>query len=874
VSSNAEPPGAGPPAGPAAAALEGAEIRRIARALVTPELVVLPVRHHSPACAWHVRQVFGRTPPPSVVLVEGPRSFTPLVPLLADPDARMPVAIYAHAVDRAGAGGGDAGDPGAGERRAAAYYPLCDYSPELVAIREAAARGIETRFVDLDFAEQRLAERRPDEPAVPAVDAGGDGGPGTLQHGRDYARSAHLDLLRRRLGLRDEEELWEHLFETGAAAASLEAHVAGIVAYCRLARLGHGDAELAAEATLAREAEMAWHVRQALEARAAAGDPDAGPVLAVVGGFHAVVLPDLLAAPVERPRVPRDAVEEEVATLVRYSFDRLDRLNGYAAGMTSPAWHQLLWENDTRRARAGLPPSPRSRADATLTVLGDVAARLRQAHGVDLPFPAVQAAYEQALRLAALRGRPGPARDDVLDAVTSCFVKGDVDGDGALVLAVARATLGGRAVGRVPRAAGSPPLVRDVLRRARRQRLKVDDEEPHQAVLDLYRRAAHRATSRLLRGLESLGVPFGVCTAGPDFATGAGVDRLQERWEYSWTISAETALVEASVEGATLPEAVARRFGRRLERVRQDGGAGAVGAAALLVQACTLGLHDRLAEVTGLVTSSVATETGFAAVARSAGTLALLHDAREPLEAWRVPELPGLVATAYRRAVYLAADLAGLDPQQDDVAQESAAGLAGLRELLAGRSGRSGQDDGSGHEGLDAALLDAVVDRLAATCRHPLLAGACTGLAYGAGRLDGEQLAGAVLGRLAAGGPPRRAAAFLRGVLGASREAAWQELPLLRAVHGVLSDWSEAAFVAALPELRLAFAGLTPRETDRVAAAVAGVAGVEDLRIEARYDVGEAEVHANLELTAAVLEALRADGLDGWATGAAAVAGD
>lgn len=69
------------------------DVRALAGQLVTDELVVLPVRHHSPACAVHAREVI-RERRPSVVLVEGPRSFTPLIPLLTHPDAVMPLAVY------------------------------------------------------------------------------------------------------------------------------------------------------------------------------------------------------------------------------------------------------------------------------------------------------------------------------------------------------------------------------------------------------------------------------------------------------------------------------------------------------------------------------------------------------------------------------------------------------------------------------------------------------------------------------------------------------------------------------------------------------------------------------------------------------------
>src|SRR5437879_527772 len=94
-------------------------------------VVYFPVRHHSPACAWHVRRLI-RELRPKHVLIEGPRDATPLIPFLTHERTRMPVAIYTTYVQRRG------DDLPA---RHAAYYPLCDYSPELAAIRAAAETG-------------------------------------------------------------------------------------------------------------------------------------------------------------------------------------------------------------------------------------------------------------------------------------------------------------------------------------------------------------------------------------------------------------------------------------------------------------------------------------------------------------------------------------------------------------------------------------------------------------------------------------------------------------------------------------------------------------------------------------------------------------
>ena len=77
--------------------IDAGHVRALAARLVTPELIVFPVRHHSPACAWQLRRLFDELSP-SMVLVEGPRSFTPHIPLLAHAEAIAPFAMYTYIV--------------------------------------------------------------------------------------------------------------------------------------------------------------------------------------------------------------------------------------------------------------------------------------------------------------------------------------------------------------------------------------------------------------------------------------------------------------------------------------------------------------------------------------------------------------------------------------------------------------------------------------------------------------------------------------------------------------------------------------------------------------------------------------------------------
>ncbi len=799
-------------------------VRDLAGRLVGDDLVVLPVRHHSPACAWHVGEQVRRRRP-SVVLVEGPRSFDTLVPLLVHPEAKMPLAVYTWYVRKPP--GARAADP---VERGGAFYPFCDYSPELVALRTAAELGIEARFVDLELAELAASGRR-------------SAGTESLLDEHVFWRSRTLRTLAERLGCRDDEDLWELLFE--AEPASFEAHQAAMTAYCLLARRDETEASLEAEGTLAREAEMAWHVRRALRQRG----PDDGPVLVVLGGLHAVAMPDLVRgrkAPA-RPRVrtPRTTTE---SALVRSTFDQLERLNGYAAGMTSPGWHQRWWKH----LQAG---AEHPRADATREAVQAVARELRRRHRVHVPTPDVVAAVGQSLRLAELRERPAPLRSDLLDALTSCLVKGEADADGVRVERAARRVLTGAEVGVLPPGAGAPPLVADAHARLKRARLRPDSTEPQVTRLDLYRRPAHRGTSRLLHGLRYLEVPFGRVDRGPDFVRGRRTELMQEQWTYRWTPDTEAGLVEASLLGGTLDEAVREKFSREVGRVAgPDAPHDAEGAVGLLALACVLGLHDRADQATAVVRAGLAADESFPSVAGATAQLGLIWEAREPLEAHRLGDLAAVLQDAFARSLYL-----GRDPEgsASDPAQAVEA-LVALRDLLAAESGAA----------LDADLFWSVVED---HVRHPtsaLLRGAATGLLWSAGRTDDRALAVAAGGHLGGAVPPTEAVDYVSGLVATARESVWQSPALVTALDDTVRAWDDDTFVEHLPHLRLAFGSMTPRETDRLAGQVAVLHGLTPgagLELTATLPTAaDDDVRRFTEASALVADLLRADGLAGW----------
>jgi hypothetical protein len=801
--------------------------------LDSSEVIYVPVRHHSPACAWHVRETI-RARRPSAILIEGPRDFTSSIDAILDPATRAPVAFYTYAVARCEA---DPKNPlSDGTRRSAAYYPFCDYSPELVALREGRAIGAKLAFIDLGFAEQSLLTQARATPEAERTRS--------LLDERQFAHSAALQALARRLRCRDQEELWDHLVEAAFRGISTEAHVEAVYAWCRLARFDARAGEDAIEGTPEREREMAWHIAGALDERrdAVARGERPGPLLVVTGGYHTVVLPELVAARATRPAVDARSVAERGTALIRYSFDRLERLNGYAAGMRAPAYHQRAWEERSAD------PSRALRAVALATLL-EIAGEVRKRTG-GVPTATVIASYEHAVRIAALRDRPGPTREDVLDAVRSCFVQGAIDAEGAPVLAAAQRVLVGTALGSIPASAATPPLVTDVQRRARRQRLKIDDTTPHRLQLDIYRRREHRVTSRLLHALSWLDVPFASPIAGPDFVAGTDLDRLHEIWSYAYGPATEAALVEASVYGPTVPEAAAARFVEELAKLAREGRArDAAVAVRMLTQACVLGVHDHVPSMVRWLRETLAEDSDVTSVASAATQLALLWESREPLEARHLDEVPDLLANAFVRACFL---LRQIDATPEDAADAVAGALERLRDLAAVARPEIAEPD----------LFWHALPALARGHGAALVAGAATGIMHQHGDLDGTAAGAMLRGRI--NGDPRAGIAFLRGLLRTAREIAWHDDAVLPSLDVLFAQWSDDAFVRALPELRLAFAEMTPRETDRIAERVAALHGGAAFGATVSYDVDEATALALAARDAEARAALVADGLEDW----------
>lgn len=551
------------------------------------EFNVYGIRHHGPGSARALAEALDANPP-DVLCVEMPADFAPAVAEVGNEALVPPVALVAY-------------DPKSVSR--ALYYPLARFSPEWVAMRWAAARDVAVVPVDL--------------PAPLMMASGARAHP---------VRVDPLGAMAAAAGYDDRERWWERTFELRNPGAAAFAPVSAMIAALREAYPEAVDRDCRL-----REAHMA----RAILAQLRGGERR---VAVVCGAWHAPVLAKAelkitargyaaLRKGLKGPRLE--------STWIPWTYDRLRTGAGYGAGVESPVWYDLLYEDPatapehylTLAARElrgeGFAASPAQVIDAA-----ELAEGLRRLRGLDL-------AGLQELRAAAL-GTLAGGSEERLRAI----------GPGLESLAT---------TGRVPEGSATLPLLRDLVERLKATRLHAAyrDMSEQPRVLDL-RKPRHLAASQLLWQLTLLGIPFGAVQEGARGAQGT----FAEHWRLRWRPEYALRLLAAHPYGQRVAEAAAAKFTADLGPSPTLETCAAAADRVILA-----GLFDSLADVADLIRARAIDAVDAWAVARSLGPLLRLarYSSLRSAEASYLRELTGVLLP--KLCAGLAAASAGVDDE-------------------------------------------------------------------------------------------------------------------------------------------------------------------------------------------------------------------
>lgn len=868
----------------------------ILRSQEMAEIKLLPVRHHSPACARQVQRVIEEWKP-SAVLVEGPDTASPLIPAMIDPATKAPFAVYYSYDDTAGAVSED-------KEKYRCYYPFLDYSPELAALRTGSMQGAQTAFIDLPYGDILAASQE-----GKGMRREGD----KSNYNDDYllSRNDYLQRLCEKTGLRSFDEFWEKYFELEGLGQDGETWFGNLLTYCRQARESTPPEQLREEGCLAREAYMAGKILEkagelAGETRASRleeGDPVLwNRILVVTGGFHTPALAERL-----RDSVLADSPEKLVSAkdqgvyLMPYSMEAADALNGYASGMPFPGFYQEIWEHvqEADRDHADQDHAGQDRSDrdhigrdnpdqarsgrdypareemtymslpysrAVLDMIVATGKAVRRAEGSASTYDEI-CACSMVEGLSALRGKPQPGAYELQDAVLSCFVKGEYNLATDEPMRFLRRQMTGKRVGELCPDAGEPPVLQDFRAQCRRYGLQTSTTLENEVTLSVFSKKKHRQMSMFFHRLSFLQASYARRVKGPNLQTGRDRNLMREIWKYKWNAQVMAALIDASVYGGSVEDAAKGLLSERLNKAvyAREG-------ALLLTQVLEMGLEGQLEPVYDRLQELLMSDTDFYSLAEALRSLTMVQQLH-----WLYGselDTQGMIRTCVRR-------LLGLLPGMARVKEEDMSRCMEAMKLLYQVIGRmereeSQERESSGEEFLHGRNADGdredvedwqTDDTLLGSFFNALLAmdqdseiqagvhGCIHGLLYGGGRESVTAIEQVCRGYLTGTREQLlKTAMFFRGLFYGAKDLVFVGDTFLRMMDEFLTQIGQEDFMQLLPELHMAFTYFTPAETDRIAQSAAGFHGKSRRQLQEQQAVPEAWYLYGQELEKFALE--------------------
>lgn len=465
------------------------------------------IRHHGPGSSKSLLKALEEFQP-DILLVEAPEELEPLLAHINDEGLEPPVAALIY-------------NPK--ELQQAIYYPFTNFSPEWQAFRWAESQQIPIWAMDLPQALRLGLDQEPER--LKALQGEEKGDALTLEIAKDP-----LGYLARLAGYTDSERWWEVYFEQGIGDEQVFEVILELMQSLReeIGTIGQAD-------NLIREAYMRKILRKAIKSKYQ-------KIAVVCGAWHTPALANLNAYKVKEDNALLKGIAKikTKATWIPWTYERIATNSGYGAGVLSPAWYALLFENYEQ---------------ATIRWMTKVSQLFQQE---DLESSAAHAieGVRLAETLAIMRGLQMPGIEELTEAVQTIFS----NGYSSQLDLVRQQLIVGDLMGQVPDTIPIIPLQQDLeshikvlkLKKYRTTEavwLKATTNKP-QGGLDL-RQAHDLKQSQFLHRLLLLNIPWG--SLGP--ALGRELSTKNEYWQLKWRPEFALRIIEAGMWGNTVEQA-------------------------------------------------------------------------------------------------------------------------------------------------------------------------------------------------------------------------------------------------------------------------------------------------------------------------------
>ncbi|MBV7273897.1 hypothetical protein JMF89_06920 [Clostridiaceae bacterium UIB06] len=775
------------------------------------DIIYFPLRHHSPACSFHLKKVIENYNP-DIILIEGPSDANAVTPYIGHAETTAPVCIYYSYSDNKKLVSAEGG-------KYRCYYPFLDYSPELTAIREGEKRGIKTEFIDLPYGEILINS---------AEGRGLRNEKEKNSYNDDYLfeKSKFITSLCEKQGCRTFNELWEMLFEIDGIKIETGTFIKNMIAFCYLSRSFESEDSLKEDGCIAREVYMASKIKEM--------STEYKKILVVTGGFHTSGLIEL-SCKEETIKLHNIDKKDVGAYAMVYSFEESDQLNGYASGMPYPAFYQKIYENLCENLQ-----NPYEKA--VLHFIVSCGRKIRKSVGGLSTADEIEA-LNMAKGLQTLRNKAECGVYELKDAVRACFIKGELNMATDAPLMELLELLRGKNIGKLCDSTEVPPIIIDFRDICSKYKLKINNTLEQEIVLDLYKSSRHREISYFLHRMSFLNIGFCKNIKGPDFINKKNVNLIRETFKYKWNVQVESGLIENSVYGGTVKEAVETLLLKEITKNKNESGE----VSELLIKAFMMGYYQIILKVLPDMKEIIIKDGSFYSVAHCAYNICFLYNGTMLFSGEESCDIKELLLQAYNKAVTLIPELYAVPEEEENKVIDK---LKNIYQITL--------ESNSDIDIFKEALFS-LTDRVSG---NAAVEGAALGLLLGVNEIDSLYIIKKAEGYLYGTGDKfLKSAAFLKGLFSTARDIVLSEAKMLTAIDNVMKNMEEENFLRLLPELRLSFSFFTPGEIDSIGKALADYYEISERKL---FDVEAAapeELKFALELDSFGVDTLKEWGL-------------
>ena len=737
-----------------------------------------PVRHHSPACAYHLKKII-EDYKPETILIEGPSDSNFLMEYMTDENTTAPFCIYSSYIDKSG-------------EKCRSYYPFLDYSPEFVAIKKSNELKINCFFIDMPFGYIiENSENNINKKLISIYD----------KDNNKFNVNDYTSRLTKKSGLKSFAEFWERDFEIKGILKNSEDFIKSVFAlgyYMRL--IESEDIE-----TKNREYFMAKNIKEFI-------DKKVGRILVITGSFHVKGIIDKLKdfenIEKEFNKLKKYNIQNSSNYLIPYSFEEADQRKGYIAGIEYPAFYNNIWKKLNEDLIENI------YTETVKSFIIKAAGINRDYYNINIPD--CINAYYMAINLAKLRGKNNAGVYELIDSVKSAFVKGEISLENTGNIELMMKLLSGIANGKVSSKSIVPPVVLDFRNLCKTHRIRIDKTETTESILDIIKDKNHFEKSKFFHKMRFLDIGFCKIIKGPDYINKNDKNLAREIWKYKYNSQVEASLIDKSVYGTSVEELCLNFIKDKLKsRLNAEE------ISKLIIESTVMGLYNFLIDNYNEIENIILGDNDFISLCKALDNFSYLiniekingninKDRKIFFNVDIISKIKSLSKHAFILATQNMETIKNFD-------EENALKYSIYIKNLYVYTLENLENEDFYCKEIFNEKIDSMIQN---TFGSSHIYGVCLSIKYKSAKIDLKEFA-SIISNFLETAETESIAYFLNGIFLIARDIIFINGDLINEIDKTIKNIEENKFIEILPNLRFAFTNLTPTETERLSSIIA-----------------------------------------------------